>query len=206
MGGGADVLNAALDRSPTPSEVAPGVWRWTAPHPEWRNASVRWTHEVASFALVSRDELVLVDPLLDGDADAAGTTLDALDRLVSSTRALAIVVTIPYHVRSSEQLCERYAGGVPVKIYGHPACAKRLRRRELLADITARDAALPAGARAFRIGSPVRSETPVYFGSHRALAFGDAIVGVDGELRVWEALEDPKRARWYHERVGSRAA
>jgi hypothetical protein len=193
-------MNRQSDRAPTPAQVAPGVWRWTAPHPQWRNASVPWTHDVASFALSLPDELVLVDPLLDADEGVAAAQLERLDQLVSASRSVAIVVTIPYHVRSSEPLYDLYSASVPVSIHGHPACAKRLRKPELLADITAPDAKPPAGARVFRIGSPVRNETPVYFASHHALAFGDAIVGVDGELRVWEVIEGEKRARWYRDR------
>ena len=187
-----------LDHHPTPSEVAAGIWRWTAPHPEWRNDSVPWTQEVASYALASDERLVLVDPLLPEDADAAAVVLERLDALAAATPSVAILVTIPYHVRSSEQLVERYAGTAGVTLHGHPSCARRLRRRELLADITAADASLPPGTRVFGIGR--RFETPVYLASHRALAFGDLIVGVGGELRVWESIGDPKRERWYRER------
>ena len=122
-----------------------------------------------------------------------------MEALAASVQEIAIFVTIPYHVRSSEQLLERYAPSRRVTLHAHPAAAKRLRRRERLADIT-RPVPLPAEAVAFRIGKPVRFETPVYFPHHRALAFGDAVVGVDGELRVWASISDPKRARWYEER------
>jgi hypothetical protein len=191
-------MTTELDHHPTPSEVADGIWRWTAPHPEWRNDSVPWTQEVASFALASDARLVLVDPLLHEDADAAAAVLERLDALVSEASSVAIVVTIPYHVRSSEELAERYADAASVTLHGHPSCARRLRRPGLLADITTADASLPPGMRVFGIGR--RFETPVYVASHRALAFGDAIVGVAGELRVWESVGDPKRERWYRER------
>jgi glyoxylase-like metal-dependent hydrolase (beta-lactamase superfamily II) len=42
---------------------------------------------------------------------------------------------------------------------------------------------------------------PLWFPSHRALAFGDAIVGVDGELRVWEVAATAKRMAWYRTRL-----
>ena len=160
---------------------------------------VPWTWEVASFALAGSESLVLVDPLLPAADDAAQEVLTRLDALAASAKEIAIFVTIPYHVRSSEQLLERYAPSQRVTLHAHPAAAKRLRRGTRLADITRGDP-LPAAAVAFRIGKPVRFETPVYFPGHAALAFGDAVVGVAGGLRVWESIGDAKRARWYEER------
>jgi hypothetical protein len=42
---------------------------------------------------------------------------------------------------------------------------------------------------------------PLWFPSHRALAFGDAVVGVEGALRVWEVVDSPKRRAWYRNRL-----
>ncbi|HEU0024031.1 MAG TPA: hypothetical protein VFQ12_05350 [Thermoleophilaceae bacterium] len=47
---------------------------------------------------------------------------------------------------------------------------------------------------------PRRRETPLYLPSARALAFGDVVVGVDGDLRVWERMDGGKRREWYEER------
>jgi hypothetical protein len=59
----------------------------------------------------------------------------------------------------------------------------------------------PAGVRAYAIGRPRRAELPVLVESHRALAFGDAVVGTDAGLRMWcnEPL-DERRLRFYAER------
>ncbi len=59
----------------------------------------------------------------------------------------------------------------------------------------------PAGVRAYAIGKPRRAELPVLVESHRALAFGDAVVGTDAGLRMWcnEPL-DERRLRFYAER------
>ena len=150
-------------------ELAPGLWRWTARHAEWHPGE--WGAEVASFAVDAGDAVLLVDPLLpDDDAEV----LERLDALGPA----AILVTIPYHARSSEALAERY--GAP--IHGHPAVAKRLRDGSRLEPLDA----LPGGARAFPIGKPRRHETPIHLPSHRALAFGDAIVTTpEGDLRIW---------------------
>jgi len=149
---------------------------------------------VVAWALASPETLVLVDPQLPADEAAAETTRAWLDGLAGAARSVAIFATIPYHVRSSEELCERLGAS----LHGHPACAKRLRRSEALRDV--RDGDLPAGAQAIAIGNPRRQETPLFFPERRALAFGDAIVGVDGEARVWEVLGNASRERWYRER------
>jgi hypothetical protein len=52
---------------------------------------------------------------------------------------------------------------------------------------------------AHAIGRPRRGELPLHLPWASALAFGDAVVGVDGGLRVWEqGARDP---RWYRERL-----
>ena len=92
-------------------------------------------------------------------------------------RAVAILITIPYHTRSAEALSERYGA----KIYGYPAVAKRLRK----ASVEPIDGELPGGARAFPIGKTLPRDAYL-LALDDALAFGDAIVTTpDGELRVW---------------------
>jgi len=49
--------------------------------------------------------------------------------------------------------------------------------------------------RAHSIGQPRRAEIPFELPSHRALAFGDTLLEIDGELRVWhgEPVRDGAR-------------
>jgi hypothetical protein len=183
--------------SAAPDELAPGLWRWTARHPEWHPGD--FGSEVASFAAQAGDAagtLLLVDPLLPQEP---GDVLALLDRLV--TGRVAILVTIPYHVRSSEELWRRYGERAEVTIHGHPACAKRLDAARSAFAVLEPDADGPAGVRAFAIGRPRRYEQPLLLPSHRALAFGDAVVAVGGRLRMWAAERvDERRAAWYRDR------
>jgi hypothetical protein len=135
---------------------------------------------------------VLVDPLVPDDV------WSRLDELAEGHAVVAALITIPYHVRSGEDVVGRY--GENASIWGHPAVARRLRDASLLRPIEP-GAALPGGAQAFAIGSPRRQEQPLWFPSHRALAFGDAVVGVDGTLRVWEVATTAKRQAWYRGRL-----
>ena len=174
-----------------PVEIAPGLWRWTERHPEWHPGD--FGREVASYLVEAGADTLLIDPLLPDPADPVFALIDR----VGSDR-LSILVTIPYHVRSAEALRDHDAGRM--EISGHPAVAKRLRDREGFHTIEP-GAPLPGGASAHVIGRPRRYEMPIHVPSHRALAFGDAVVGVGEELRLWSSERvDERRARWYAER------
>jgi hypothetical protein len=165
-------------------ELAPGLWRWTARHPEWHPG--QWGAEVASFAVDAGDVLLLIDPLVEAP--------DQLDAIVS--KPVAILITIPYHVRSAEPLSERY----DALIYGHKAVPDRLSSKTRFRAI---DGELPGGARAYTIGKPRRYEMPIHLPSHKALATGDALVTtLEGDLRLWHWRDrlDADRLRWYRER------
>ena len=179
--------------SPTPELLADGLWRWTARHPEWHPGE--FGSEVASFAVATGDDLLLIDPLLPPEPQSV---LDLIDEVLG--RHLAILISIPYHVRSSEEIWRRYRDRTDCAIWGHAACAKRLRDRKGFHEIEL-GVPLPAGVSAHAIGRPRRQETPFYIPSQGALVFGDAVVEVDGRLRVWATGKvDQRRVRWYRER------
>jgi glyoxylase-like metal-dependent hydrolase (beta-lactamase superfamily II) len=160
------------------NQLAEGLWRWTARHPEWHPGE--FGSSVASYAVRAGDVTLLIDPLVE---DAA-----VLDDVVGER--VAILITIPYHVRSAEPLAERY----DACIHGHPAVAKRLSAGARFSAIDP-DASLPGGARVFTIGRPRRFEMPLWLPSHRALVFGDAVVEAGGELRVWVQSDEESRLR-----------
>jgi hypothetical protein len=167
-------------------ELAPGLHRWTARHPSWHPGA--FGAEVASFALVAGDDLLLVDPLVGEE--------DLLDALAAAARRTHILITIGYHVRSAEVLSARYGATV----HGPPQAGGRLDR----APFAVLDPGTPgpAGVVAHAIGRPRRGETPLWLPSHDAVAFGDAVVTTpEGELRMWcqEDLDDRRRA-FYRDR------
>jgi glyoxylase-like metal-dependent hydrolase (beta-lactamase superfamily II) len=166
-------------------QLAEGLWRWTARHPDWHPGE--FGAEVASYAVDAGEVLLLIDPLVADD--------DALDA-VAGDRRVAILITIPYHVRSAEALAERY----DATIHGHPAAAKRLSSHERFS-VVDEGTELPGNARALAIGSPRRYEMPLWLPSHRALVFGDAVVEAGGELRVWVQSDEESRRRHTIERV-----
>jgi hypothetical protein len=112
-----------------------------------------------------------------------------------------ILVTIPYHVRDSEPLWERYRERDGATIFGHRAVAKRLRDPSGFTAVEA-EHALHGGILPIAIGNPRRYETPYFLPEHAALVFGDAVVEDAGALRVWVQREiTPQRAAWYADRL-----
>jgi hypothetical protein len=177
-------------------KLTEGVWRWTARHPEWHPGE--FGAEVACFAAQTGDTTLLIDPLVPEEEAAAGPVLDAIDQEVGDR--LAILITIPYHVRSSEELWERYGKEAETTIHGHPACAKRLKDKSAFREIEP-GVPLPGGVTAHTIGKPRRYEMPLHLPSHDALVFGDAIAETDGRLVMWSADRvDEKVATFYKER------
>jgi hypothetical protein len=181
-------------------ELAAGIYRWTTPHPEYRTSVER----VGSYALVDGEMLALVDPLLPAEGNAAReAVLGRLDELVLRAPQVEIFVTIPYHARSAEPLYLRYASRLQTRIWGHERVLRRFRDDRTRLDVIPRG---PVGsairvadgrALAFPIGRPRRTEYPIYFPGHRALAFGDAVVGTKEGLRVWS--QSSAGPAWYHD-------
>jgi hypothetical protein len=177
-------------------KLSDGLWRWTARHPEWHPGE--FGAEVASFAARAGETTLLIDPLLPEDGDAAAAVLDTIDTAVADR--VAILITIPYHVRSSEELWRRYADQAETTIHGHRACTKRLKDESGFREIEP-NTPLPGGVTAHTIGKPRRYEMPLHIPSHDALAFGDAVAETDGRLVMWAMDKvDEKVASFYKDR------
>jgi hypothetical protein len=173
-----------------------GLWRWTARHPEWHPGE--FGAEVACFAAHAGDTTLVIDPLLPEDESRAEEVLAGIDEIL--TDRLAILITIPYHVRSSEQLWRRCGKEAETTIHGHRAAAKRLKDRSAFREVEP-GVPLPGGVTAHRIGKPRRYEMPLHVPSHDALVFGDAVAEADGRLVVWATDKvDAKLERFYRER------
>jgi hypothetical protein len=174
-------------------KLTEGLWRWTARHPEWHPGE--FGAEVASYAAQAGDTTLLIDPLLPPEPSSVLAVIDE-----NLGKRLAVLITVPYHVRSTEELWKRYKQDAETSIHGHPACAKRLTNRSAFQEI---DPAvpLPGGVTAHAIGRPRRHETPLHLPSNRALVFGDAVAENGGRLAVWTSERvDAKVERFYRER------
>jgi glyoxylase-like metal-dependent hydrolase (beta-lactamase superfamily II) len=171
-------------------ELAAGLWRWTRRHPEWHPEG--FGSVVGAYALLDDEGLVLIDPLVDGEDDPVLGQVEA-----KAAGDVRILITIPYHARSAGLVWRRLGGRAT--IYGHPRCARRLEDSSGFRAVTGGDA-IAGGIHAHSIGKPRRMEIPFELSSHRALAFGDAVVETGGgTLRVWKQW-DTVSSDWYADR------
>jgi hypothetical protein len=93
-------------------QIAPHLWWWTAPHPEWSPSDFKdgrgWERDVSSYALVDDGSLVLFDPLVPaGDEERFWA---ALDGDVVHHGPPSILISLHWHARSAGAILERKAG------------------------------------------------------------------------------------------------
>lgn len=138
-----------------PAEIAAGLWRWTARHPEWHPAAEGsegdWPPDVGSVLCVLDDSAVFIDALVPDDS---GFWSWADERVAGAQRCLALT-TISFHRRSRDQLVERYG-----------ASSSRAR------------GALPTGIETVALRRT--GEVAYWIPAPRTLVCGDRIVGASG--------------------------
>lgn len=95
------------DRRVDVLEIAPGLWRWTAPHPDWSERE-EWPQDVGCVYYEAPAATVLIDPLVPGGAER-DRFYEALDRDVEQRGLpVTIALTCEWHRRSADELAERY--------------------------------------------------------------------------------------------------
>jgi glyoxylase-like metal-dependent hydrolase (beta-lactamase superfamily II) len=142
-------------------ELRPGLWTWTAPHPEWSPSDAGpegWGQDVVSAAVVSADELVLLDPLMPPEA---------VFRLADG-RTVSVVLTCAWHRRSTAACVDRFGATVYVPRGGRT-------RLDVKAQGYDTGDTLPGGVVAAAAYYP--EEAVLWLPEQRALFSGDAFVG-----------------------------
>jgi glyoxylase-like metal-dependent hydrolase (beta-lactamase superfamily II) len=142
-------------------ELRPGLWRWTAPHPEWAHAE-NWGPDVASVYAELPRALVVIDPLVPADEDER--FLSALDRDVGRLGLpVHVLLNVHWHERSVAAVLERYRA--------------TLWRPEEKGE-------LPEGVRAEIVRGSDWVEALFYLEPHRALVAGDLLIGANGGVEL----------------------
>ena len=164
------------------AELRPGLWRWTALHPDWtpdEGGPDGWEQEVGCLYYEAPDAVVLVDPLApaDGTPDA-DRFWSALDRDVeAAARPVAVLLTVFWHERSAAAVVDRYRAS----LWADARRTDRLSRPPT--DVFRPGDPLPGGIRAFDAAG--RNECVFWIERHRALVPGDILLGdATGRVRM----------------------
>jgi hypothetical protein len=153
-------------------DVAPGLWLWRQPHPDWREG-LDWEPEVSSFVAESRGETILLDPLAPPPQGR-----EVWERLERTPPTVAVVLK-PDHVRDID-LFVRWFG---VRAFGPDLFfADDVPRTKL--ELVLWGTELPGRLRAVYDGRG-ETETPLYLPEQRALVFADGMTAPGGALRIW---------------------
>ena len=142
-------------------ELRPGLWRWTAAHPEWDHAE-HWGPDVGSVYAELPDAIVVVDPLVPSDEDERFWF--ALDRDVERLGLpIRVLLTVHWHERSVATVLDRYDAA--------------LLRPEEKGD-------LPTGVQAEIVKGADWVEAMFFLEPHRALVTGDLLIGANGGIEL----------------------
>src|ERR671935_434771 len=153
-------------------DVAPGLWLWRQPHPDW-DESAGWEPPVSSFFVESRGERAVLDPLAPPPS-----VREVWARLEATPPTLAIVLK-PDHVRDVDLFVRRYGA----RAFG-PDLFFRDDIPEAELEPIWPGTELPGGFVALYDGRG-RNETPLWLPEPRALVFAAALTAPEGTLRVW---------------------
>jgi hypothetical protein len=142
-------------------EVRPGLYRWTARHPEAESSPAPgspadWGPDVGCVAYQGPSHLVLIDPLAPDDRPDVRDALSELYRRRGRRSQVAILTTLKFHRRSRDELLRYFF----VELERNPEGVDKV---------------------------PIRGagETLMWIPEHRALVPGDRLLGDDaGGLRL----------------------
>jgi glyoxylase-like metal-dependent hydrolase (beta-lactamase superfamily II) len=151
-------------------EIAPGLWRWTGYHEEWRQ-------DVGCVYVETADGAVLVDPLVP--PEDTSHFWKALDRDVERAGGrVHVLVSIFWHARSTRAVVERYDG----RVWAPTGCRAAVARRAGAVTNAFRPGdPLPGGLEAYRTART--TEVVFWIPEHSALVAGDVLLG-DGKRGV----------------------
>jgi len=153
-------------------EIAPRLWWWSAPHPEWKPSYAKkggWDETVSSYALVADDTFVVFDPLVPDDETER--FWEAMDRDVEHHGPPAILITLYWHVRSSQEIADRYEG---TTVWAHEPAAEWVGERTRYTNTFTAGDSRPAGTEALPMHRA--GEVAYWLPRHNSVVFGDTIL------------------------------
>ena len=144
--------------------IAPGLWRWTGYHEEWKQ-------DVGSVYYETADGVVLVDPLVPPEDELRFWR--ALDRDIGRAKGpVHVLVTVFWHTRSAAAMIDKYSAQVWAAARGKTAVS---RRAGAVTNAFHPGDALPGGIEA--IATARANEVVYWLPEHRAVVPGDVLLG-----------------------------
>ena len=150
-------------------ELRPGLWTWTAPHPDWKESDggpEGWDRLVRSYALDAGGCIVLIDPL---------SPPSLIEGLIEA-QDVAVLLTVYWHARSAAECVERFGASVYVARASLENAKISSARPYDLGD------ELSGGVVAQNAYHP--EETIFWIPAHRAIVAGDVLLPGEHGLRV----------------------
>jgi hypothetical protein len=173
-------------------ELAPGLWWWTARHPDWEPRH-SWPADVRCFYIETDEATAVVDPLVPEDDEERFWR--ALDRDVERRgRPVHVLLTQAAHARSASVVATRYGADV----WGHEKARVKVGGATFHAIVPGDP--VPGGHALELDQEPGGSGTPLYFAEHAAVAVGDVFIAMDDGLHVWWGHGAGEEG-WYRERL-----
>lgn len=144
---------------------------WTEPHPNWR-PNADWPEEVGSVMYDARDALVMIDPLVR--EDLSPTAWQWLDKAVEEAGGdIAVLLTAPWHERSTRTIVDRYAAAVWIDPVG----------RQRISDLP-KLGTVPATIEVFAPRGVNEGQVAFYLKEERALVVAEFFLGTPTGLRL----------------------
>ena len=171
--------------------VSPGVWRWTAPHPDWspwdpkKKTGFAWSQEAGCVCYETPEQLVLIDPLAPPSGTLAYRRFwQALDATVQEKRQpVTILLSTDWHDRSTQAIFERYSQQFGASVWVHEATPRNSLNCQPTHTFRAGDL-LAGDIQAIFIESP-HPEVAFYLTTARTLVVADALWATpDGRLWI----------------------
>ena len=153
------------------TELSPRLTYWTAPHPRWQ-PNPEWPEDVGCALYVADDVLALVDPLVRDDLNP--NAWDWLDEAAAAEKLpVAVLLTAPWHERSTRAAVERYDARVWIAERG----------RERVNDLP-QLGTLPSGVVAFEPRGIDEGQVALYLEKERSLVVAEFFLGTPSGLQL----------------------
>ena len=159
-------------------EITERLTYWAEPHPDWK-PNPEWPEDVGCVFYDGPDSVILIDPLIRGDLDAAAWTwLD--EAVAASGKSVAVLLTAPWHERSTREVVDRYGA----RVWAAPAARQRVQGLAQLPEV-------PAGISVFAPRGVDQGQVAFWIEAEQALVVAEFFLGTAGGLQVAPAPGTP---------------